>query len=70
MKEDNQQVVKEFLTSILPCIENIDGGCHSCIGDFIIDINEVIEKYDLQLKCTEDYPIKVNIYEKNKHEKI
>lgn len=45
--------IEELITALIPSIEQIDGGCNSCIKNFIEDANESLKKYNLKLTSKE-----------------
>lgn len=51
----------EVLNKITHHIEQIDGGCKSCIMDFCDSLNKDIAKYGIMLEYSNEYPIKVKI---------
>lgn len=53
----------EVLSKITYHIEQIDGGCKSCIIDFCNGVNEDIAKYGITLEYSKEYPVKVKIIE-------
>ena len=56
-----KEIIKDFVQSIVPAIEEIDGGCKYCIEDFCLYINDKIQKYDLELRSSIEYPIRVTL---------
>jgi hypothetical protein len=58
-----KDIIKTFLESIIPAIENIDGGCRPCCTEFCDDINDKLSVFNLKLTVSDEYPIKVSIIE-------
>jgi len=58
-----KSTIKEFIKSIIPDIEHIDGGCKDCITEFCDGINDELSVLNLKLIVSEEYPIKVIIIE-------
>jgi len=58
---NENEIIKNFLTEIISNIEMIDGGCPDCIGSFCRNTNYELEKYNLKLVYSEEYPITVSI---------
>ena len=58
---NEQKVVFDFLSKIIIDIEMIDGGCSDCVSSFCETVNVSLLDYELKLKYSEEYPIKVNI---------